>query len=165
MISELAKSDLFDTSRMFFSGCSMGSAESFYQATCMKKLYGDSISAFATHSTGLKIKGDDLHFPPDEYNTSYAWGECPNCEYFPAMVEKTNNLKACIFDNTGDMTTSRPDFYKSSKQLESKWKEAGNKCESSYGSGGHCQIHSFADIITCLDDGTGRLINKTQKFL
>jgi hypothetical protein len=35
-------------------------------------------SAFASQSTGLKVKGDGLHFPPDNYDPSYQWGECPS---------------------------------------------------------------------------------------
>ena len=41
----------------------MGSAFSLYAATCLNALNPDIISAFATHSTGLKIKGDGLSFP------------------------------------------------------------------------------------------------------
>ena len=42
---------------------------------------------------------------------------------------------------------------KSSKQLDSHWTTAGNKAETHFGQGGHCQIHSFAEIVDCLDDG------------
>merc|ERR1712118_259694 len=35
----------------------------------------------------------------------------------------------------------------------------GNKEADTFLSGGHCQIHSYAAIVDCLDDGTGRLLN------
>ena len=62
--------------------------------------------------------------------------------------------QACIFDNTGD-----GDFYTSSQNLDDTWTQLGNKAETHFLDGGHCQIHSFDDIIDCLDDGTGRLKN------
>lgn len=46
-------STIYDTSRMFTSGCSMGSAFSIFIGNCMYKWFGSSsFSAFATHSTG-----------------------------------------------------------------------------------------------------------------
>jgi len=71
ILAKLGENELYDTSRVFFTGCSMGSAESFYQATCLKSELGNDLTAFATHSTGVKIKGDGLRFPPDIYDTSY----------------------------------------------------------------------------------------------
>jgi len=77
---------IYDASKMFTSGCSMGSAMSFYSATCLTKMFDPSvISAFATHSTGYKIKGDGITLPaigPNIENGTYAndtWGECPEC--------------------------------------------------------------------------------------
>lgn len=82
---------------------------SFYSATCFTKMYDPSIiSAFATHSTGYKIKGDGITLPligPNIENGTYAnstWGECDGCEFFPAVVETYDDMKACIFDNTED---------------------------------------------------------------
>merc|ERR1711998_809354 len=124
---------VYDTSRLFFTGCSMGSA-----------------------STGLKVKNDGLELPPDNYHTEYTWGECPDCQYFPFKPESYSDslgLKACIFDNTGD-----GDFYKTSVALNSTWAKLGNRVETHFGSGGHCEIHSHADIVNCMDDGTGRLL-------
>merc|ERR1712232_645803 len=147
----------FDTTRIFTSGCSMGSAHSSYQAQCIKQRSPSILSAFATHSTGLKIKGDGNNFPPDEYNTQYTWGECPKCEYFPFCPKAytdTLGLKACVFDNTGD-----GDFYKSSQALGNTWKDLGMKAETHFESGGHCQIHSFEEIVNCLDDGSKRLLS------
>ena len=154
-LAALAKSpDTYDMSRVFTSGCSMGSAFSFYSASCLaKSLPQGHITAFATHSTGIKVKGDGNRLPPDNYNPDYTWGECPSCQYFPAMAEK-NGLKACVFDNVGDSN-----FYPTSVALGKKWKMLGNKVETFFGSGGHCQIHSFNQILNCLDDGTGRLLS------
>jgi len=155
------KSNIYDTSRIFTAGCSMGSAFSLYSAMCIHEWFPDSQSSFMTHSTGLKIKGDGLKFPRDLYNPDYSWGECPKCEYFPAQIPATAlhpSLKACIFDNTEDPTANKPYFYTSSLQLEKAWKQAGNKVETHYGSGGHCQFHSFAVMLNCLDDGTRRLL-------
>merc|ERR1711870_155918 len=69
------------------------------------------------------------------------------------MGTDTLGLKACVFDNTGD-----GDFYKSSQALGNTWKDLGMKVETHFGSGGHCQIHSFEDIVNCLDDGSKRLL-------
>lgn len=151
-----SQSDKYDTSRIFFTGCSMGSAFTSYISSCWKKSHPNDLSAFATHSTGLKVKGDGLSLPPDNYDTDYTWGECPNCGYFPFKPEAHTDdlgLKACIFDNTGD-----GDFYETSVNLASKWKELGNEAETHFSSGGHCEIHSHVDIVNCMDAGTGRLL-------
>mmetsp|Transcript_5799 Transcript_5799/g.8741 ORF Transcript_5799/g.8741 Transcript_5799/m.8741 type:complete len:80 (-) Transcript_5799:294-533(-) len=79
MIQKLEDLGTYDTTKLYFAGCSFGSAFSQYSAVCMKKAFKDSVTAFSTHSTGLKVKGDGLHFPPDIYDTSYVAGECPNC--------------------------------------------------------------------------------------
>merc|ERR1719350_474892 len=94
---------------------------------------GFAINAFATHSTGLKIKGDGLHFPPAPDGIS--WGECDACEFWPVMPIKTNGgLKACLNDNSGDMVS----FLTSTKQMYSNWTALGNRAEIHIGSGGHC---------------------------
>merc|ERR1712118_610186 len=106
-LAYLAKSpEIYNVSQVFTSGCSMGSAFSGYMGNCLKKWEPNQISAFATHSTGLKKKGDGNHLPSN-------WGECDGCEWWPfAPVKYTDSLglKACVFDNTGD-----GDFYKTSK--------------------------------------------------
>lgn len=145
-----------DTTRVFTSGCSMGSAFSGYAANCLKARTPSVLSAFATHSTGLKTKGDGAKLPRENYHPEYSWGECPKCEYFPFAPKQFTDslgLKACVFDNTGD-----GDFYKTSQSLVKKWTALGMKAESHFGSGGHCQIHSYAAIVNCLDDGTKRLL-------
>jgi poly(3-hydroxybutyrate) depolymerase len=119
------QSDVYDTSRIFFTGCSMGSAFTGYISSCWKKAHPTDLSSFATHSTGLKVKNDGLELPPDNYHTQYTWGECPDCQYFPFKPETYSDdlgLKACIFDNTGD-----GDFYKTSVALNSTWAELGNR--------------------------------------
>ena len=57
-----------------------------------------------TPEVGLKVKGDGLRFPPDNYlpNTTTSWGQCPACQYFPAPVRRTTGLKACVVDQTED---------------------------------------------------------------
>jgi len=151
-----ASPDLYDTSKVFTSGCSMGSAFSGYISQCLKAWHPDHTSAFATHSTGVKVKGDGTALPPDNYNTDYTWGECPECQYFPfkpMAYTDSMGMKACIFDNTGD-----GDFYTTSQYLGEVWDSLGNKAETHFESGGHCQIHSFEEIVNCLDDSTGRLL-------
>jgi poly(3-hydroxybutyrate) depolymerase len=101
-IQHLAQSGKYDTKSIFTSGCSMGSAFSGYMGNCLKQQDPTQISAFATHSTGLKYKGDGNRLPEN-------WGECANCQWWPFAPIKYNDspgLKACIFDNTGD-----GDFY------------------------------------------------------
>merc|ERR1712039_493298 len=106
----------FDVTRIFTSGCSMGSAFSGYTANCLKARSPSVLSAFAKFNDTL-------------------------------------SLKACVFDNTGD-----GDFYKTSKSLVTKWTALGMKAESHFGTGGHCEIHSYAAIVNCLDDETKRLL-------
>jgi hypothetical protein len=166
VIAALAKeSDTFDTTKFFIHGCSMGSAFTVWQGPCLHSKNPDSVSAFATHSTGYKIKGDGLQFPPDTYNQQYTWGECPDCEYWPTAVALApGKLKACVFDNTEDPQPQDPLFYKSSEQFVKYWNAAGNRAaEASYSSGRHCEMHSFQKIAQCMDDGTGRLINAGRK--
>merc|ERR1711862_145501 len=112
-LAHFAKSpETYDVSRVFTSGCSMGSAFSGYIGNCLKKWDPSQISAFATHSTGLKKKGDGNRLPEN-------WGECDGCQWWPfAPVNYSDNLglKASIFDNTGD-----GDFYKTSVYLSKEW--------------------------------------------
>jgi len=100
----------------------MGSAMSYYSATCFTKMFDPSvISAFSTHSMGNKIKGDGITLPligPNIENGTYAnttWGECAECKYFPAIAETYDSMKACIFDNTDDQTAASPQYYHSSE--------------------------------------------------
>jgi poly(3-hydroxybutyrate) depolymerase len=133
--------ETYDTTRVFTSGCSMGSAFSGYIGNCLKQWEPQQISAFATHSTGLKVKGDGNHLPDD-------WGECDGCQYWPfAPVKYTDKLglKACVFDNTGD-----GDFYKTSEYLAQEWPKLSNPTESHFASGGHCQNIPYSDIVKCL---------------
>jgi len=142
VIEHLEQSGKYDTKRIFTSGCSMGSAFSGYMGNCLKQWDPTQISAFATHSTGLKYKGDGNRLPEN-------WGECADCQWWPfAPVHYTDStgLKACIFDNTGD-----GDFYKTSTYLAQKWPELGNPSESHFASGGHCQNIPYSDIVKCLD--------------
>lgn len=151
---------IYDVSRLFFAGCSMGSHFSMYVSTCIKQKYPQRVSAFATHSSGLKVKGDGLSFPTDMYDPEFGWGECPNCQYAPIKPQKfddTLGLKACIFDNTGDL----PDFYWSSINLAEEWLRLGNKVElHAVSAGVHCEIKDYNEILQCLDDDTGRLQGK-----
>jgi hypothetical protein len=89
-----------------------------------------------------------------------SWGECTGCQYFPAPVQKTAGLKACVVDQTEDPSAGEPFFYKSSLALHAAWLAAGMRSNASYSSGGHCQTHSYQWIAECLDDGTGRLLGK-----
>merc|ERR1712125_223488 len=141
-LAYLAKTpETYDTARVFTSGCSMGSAFSGYIGNCLKQWDPQQISAFATHSTGLKVKGDGNHLPEN-------WGECPGCQYWPfAPVKYTDKvgLKACVFDNTGD-----GDFYKTSRYLAEEWPKLGNPSESHFASGGPCQNIPYEEIVKCL---------------
>jgi hypothetical protein len=141
-LAYLAKSpEIYNVSQVFTSGCSMGSAFSGYMGNCLKKWEPKQISAFATHSTGLKKKGDGNHLPSN-------WGECDGCQWWPfAPVKYTDplGLKACIFDNTGD-----GDFYKTSVYLSKEWPSLGNPSESHFAAGGHCQNIPYSSIIQCL---------------
>merc|ERR1712039_707727 len=133
--------DVYDTSRVFTSGCSMGSAFSGYIGNCLKTWNPQQISAFATHSTGLKKKGDGVRLPEN-------WGECDGCQWWPfAPVKYTDKLglKACVFDNTGD-----GGFYTTSKFLAQEWPKLGNPSESHFASGGHCQNIPYEEIVKCL---------------
>jgi len=164
-LAQLAQLGRFDTSRIFFSGCSQGSGFSIYTSTCTKQdaRTAHAISAFATHSTGLKIKGDNI-----TWDCCSDIESCDACEYFPAKpfaVPPSDplGLKACIFDNEQDRlppdpTSRNPFFYLSSRQLAAHWTALGNKAETHFKPGAHCQDIPFEQIATCLDDGTGRLL-------
>merc|ERR1719482_1523452 len=59
VLASLEARKKYDLQRVFTSGCSMGSAFSEYAGLCLDlnaKELGISITAFATHSTGLKVK-------------------------------------------------------------------------------------------------------------
>jgi hypothetical protein len=123
-----------------------------------------NLSAWATHSTGLKTKGDGI-----KWDCCSDIESCEQCKYFPFApyeVPKTDlvGLKACIFDNAEDRLppdpSAEPFFFLSSKELASAWRAHGNVAETHFGPGGHCQIHSFYAIAKCLDDGTGRLCSE-----
>lgn len=106
-----------------------------------------------------KVKNDGLHFPPDNYCTNgTGWGECPQCQYFPAPVRRTTGLKACVVDQLQDPSADSPDFYSSSVNLHVAWLAAGMRANASFTPGGHCQTASYSWIANCLDDGTGRLL-------
>jgi poly(3-hydroxybutyrate) depolymerase len=164
-LAQLEQLGRFDTSRVFFSGCSDGSGFSIYASTCTKQdaHTAHTVSAFATHSTGLKIKGDNI-----TWDCCSDIETCDACQYFPAKpfaVPPSDplGLKACIFDNTADRlppdpTSHNPFFYLSSEQLAAHWRALGNKAETHFKPGGHCQDIPFAQIASCLDDGTGRLL-------
>lgn len=143
--------DKYDTSRLFTSGCSMGSAFSGYISNCLKTWDKRQISAFAMHSSGLKQKGDGIKI---HYNN---WCEdCPDSQWFPFVPVKYTDslgLKACIYDNTGD-----GEAYKAGQQLEAKWKELGNPYEAYFPEGGHCQNIDNADIVRCLGLSPGGVI-------
>lgn len=158
IIDELQRQPrVYDLTRLFFAGCSMGSHFTMYVSNCIKQEYPKSVSAFATHSSGLKVRGDGLEFPFDVYNPEYRWGECPGCQYAPIKPRRFHDplgLKACVFDNTGDSS----DFYWSSVNLAEEWSRLGNKVElHALSPGAHCEIKDYEEIWHCLDDGTGRL--------
>lgn len=149
VIQLLGEARIYDTKRLFFSGCSMGSAMSIYTGNCLKAKMPDSVSAFATHSTGLKVKGDGLDWKPDIYRPQYITGECPECQYFPIVPRAFNHslgLKACIFDNTEDPDGVNPYFYHSSVALGDQWS----------------RYIPYDAITACLDDGTGRLLGRAS---
>lgn len=164
MFRELRESyaSRIDIRAIFLAGISMGGAFSEYMSVCMNKELGDEhVFSFASHSTGIKVKGDGLTFPQDIQSKEHAWAECPDCGFFPFVPEKTNGtLKACLFDNTDDPTAEDPFFYTSTMNLKKQWEELGNRAEVHPGTGGHMRIHSFRSIMGCLDDGTGKLLTQ-----
>jgi len=160
----LRRMPFLDTSRIFFSGCSQGSGFSNYISTCYKQdaLTAPFLSAFATHSTGLKVKGDGI-----EWDCCSVIETCAECQYFPSKPFKAQGelgLKACIFDNFNDRlprNDSAPAFfYESSTQLAAAWQKLGNRAETHFGAGEHCNPIDFAGIAKCLDDDTGRLLQR-----
>ena len=161
-LDELAALGL-DTSRVFFSGCSMGSVFSEYTSTCTalaeKEKTVKSLTAFATHSAGLKVKGDGLSWPPLPNNTSVLTGECDDCQWFPIKPVAMDGVKICVFDNEQDPNADAPDFYTSSVNLVRAMEALGNAVESTFLPGFHCEIHSYDAIVQCLDDSSGRLIS------
>ena len=157
VIEELAKQpEVYDVSRLFMSGCSMGSAFSSFAAICNHQKHR-SITAWATHSTGISING----LP--------ALPQVPSSEPFWPIVPVSTvgaPLKACIFDNHDDQI---PDpggsgkiirVFNSSQKLAQAWTASGNRVETGFSTtGGHCGFHDYMVILKCLDDGTGRLLS------
>jgi hypothetical protein len=153
-----AKPNEFNTSASFHIGCSEGSAFSQWAAVCRHESDPQKISAFTTHSTGLKVKGDGNTLPPCYRDPTYTWGECPTCKYWPTVPGKFEGLKACINDNTADPSTTDPFFYRTSVQMAKYYEQFGSRYNTTFLSGGHCKQHSFAEMADCLDDNTGRLL-------
>eukprot|EP00928_Gymnodinium_smaydae_P044050 TRINITY_DN29408_c0_g4_i1.p1 TRINITY_DN29408_c0_g4~~TRINITY_DN29408_c0_g4_i1.p1 ORF type:complete len:367 (-),score=51.77 TRINITY_DN29408_c0_g4_i1:416-1450(-) len=160
----------FDPHRLFFAGCSLGAAFAEYWSVCHKRHDPQSVSAFATHSTGMRRKGDML---TNVYTQLLSMTNHPNISnffprldedayYWPVKPETFNDslgLKACVFDSVEDPIVEQPYFFYSSRLLANKWKKVGNKVEEHYGAGGHCHVNSYEEILECLDDGTGRLLH------
>jgi hypothetical protein len=91
-----AKPDEFDLTRRFVNGCSEGSAFSQWHAVCLHESDPTSISAFITHSTGLKIKGDGNTLPPCSSDPSYTWGECPTCKCVNRQADAARAVPAHV---------------------------------------------------------------------
>lgn len=100
---------LFDSERIYTYGCT-GASMSFWQAVCLELRHATSISSFATHSTGLKVKGDGVLLESFLYQN--VWGECTECEFFPVVPVAVPGLKACVFDNIDNPTEEDPYYYK-----------------------------------------------------
>lgn len=148
--------DVYDTSKIFIHGSSQGAGFSTYATSCVREMYGDAISAWGAHSTGLKDADvPDVHLPGNS-------GECATCEFWPFYpgVKKTSPpLKACVLDNRDDVIPSSSTIPESSEELVRKWKALGNNAKLiMYDTGGHGGTHSWDELFSCLDDGTGRLL-------
>ena len=65
-------------------------------------------------------------------------------------------------DNLEDPVENNNFFYRSTVQMAKTWASYGNKVETHYHSGHHCEIHSFDEIVTCLDDGMNTLISRSS---
>ena len=160
VVAALAKQpQLFDVSRRFYLGCSMGAAFSSLSAVCAHAKAPGAVSAWATHSTGISLRGQPAL--PGVPRTSPAWPIVPwNATAVGAP------LKSCIFDNRDDQirdpagSGSTINVFDSSALLAAAWKQAGNDAEPHFSDvGGHCGFHSHKDILQCMDDGTHRLLN------
>jgi hypothetical protein len=152
---------VYDTSRVYLAGCSMGAALSLWQTMCLEESAPGTVRGIATHSTGLKVKGDGLGLPYDYNDPRYGVGECPECESWPTVLQSVGDgVKACVFDNKADPLLTNNYFYKSSVALAEQWTaQPGNSQAETHfaNTGGHCFIHSIEDMVTCLDNGTGYL--------
>ena len=78
LVAQLAKEpEQFDTSRFFVTGCSMGSAFTIWQSPCLHQLDNVNVSAFSSHSTGLKKK----------VRAARVLAECFVCWCWPPLVD------------------------------------------------------------------------------
>ena len=151
-----------DRSKTSFVGSSLGAGFATFAATCIRRALGRrAVGAFATHATGLKVKGDGLDFPAIWHATdrTWRWGECPECQWFPIVPQPEPGLKACIFDGTADPTKENPFFYRSSLQLVHYWHAVGNPIDSSNNGsfvegGKHDKIDRWLAMLRCLDAST-----------
>ena len=151
--------DLYDTSRLFLFGCSMGAMFSSYSAQCLHETYGGALTAWSVISSGLKSYGDGTIMPGDP-------AECPGCyfPFWPGDAPASPPLKACVFDNKDDDISIAKNLLETSYELNRTWTELGNRAELVlYPTGGHCGAHSFDDIFACLDDGTGKLLGAAAR--
>jgi hypothetical protein len=147
--------DIFDLRKLTFHGCSAGSTAALYHAMCFSKWIG-SVPAFATHSTGMKLPGDGIDLPAAVVGNDY--DDCETCEFYPVVPPINSDIKACVYDSTEDPNSQNPFYYESSQQLAAQFTLYGNRVETSYAPGGHCNVVSNKAIMECLDDGVGNLI-------
>jgi hypothetical protein len=192
MLKELESRPNFDMNRLFLAGCSMGAAMALYVSNCIDELNPGKVRAFATFGQGLKVKGDGNHFPFETvlsgkrhvarveaersiffrlFSASpskdlYEHGECPNCKYWPTVLNTKGSMKACIFDSTTNPSAAHPFYYHSSEKLASEWKRAGHTAVTYFTDGGSttCNPPSLL-MLDCLNDDKGELLRGVRIHL
>ena len=153
--------ELYDSSRLFIHGCSMGAMFSSYSAQCLHEAYGGALTAWSVTGSGLKSYGDGTVLPGDP-------AECPGCyfPFWPGDAPASPPLKACVFDNEDDVIRIATGLVETSKELNRTWNQRGNRAELIlYPRGGHCGIHSWEEVFACLDDGTGKLLGAGAQYV
>ena len=163
----------FNVSRLYLAGESAGAHTAQYMATCLHQSAQSRWKplAFSAHSSGIKQQGDGVLLPRVPRLPWYHHGECPGCDFYPIVVSAQHPappVKACIFDSKQDGlmgTDGFMEYYKTSLVLAAKWREGGGKVDMTLNElGMHVQVNHWLDILTCLDDGTGQLLNPTINY-
>lgn len=124
-----------------------------YAATCLRQRGLSNIRSIASHSSGLKVKGDHNQWTFLRSDHRDAVGECDACEFYPIVPifsSKLVGLKLCIFDGLKDYLNPT-NYTRSSQLLESMWPKTGGKVASYYyPEGHHVFMKRCMDIIRCL---------------
>ena len=170
LVNDLSTRSHLDLDNLFIFGESLGAAAAAFWSVCIRealeaKGMGNAVKGYGMHSSGLKLKGDGIRMDAIPYDLSERFGECTGCQYYP-IIPKKQPTKACVFGSPYD-----PLYGKTVAQFERVWQTLGNPFqmgmhENPYVAHDdpqqHCYWHSYSEMLTCLDNGEGSLLQGTM---